>query len=152
MAVKVVHRFLKATSELMCVTPAGKIGNCTCGMSKLLPHLGKKLPSFPPLLQQKCLISLPRPYLFAAGGIWSFDLISVRKVRFFRSSVRISPLPRQIRRSEKFMNTIALQFDKLVEPYYPTLGHFAAGVCGNPLIASVLAPGFFTKPKTASEI
>jgi hypothetical protein len=47
------------------------------------------------------------------------------------------------------MNTRALQFDKLVEPYYPTLGHFAAGVCGNPLIASVLAPGFFTKPKTA---
>jgi hypothetical protein len=69
--------------------------------------------------------------------------------RFFRSSVRISPLPRQIRRSEKFMNTRALQFDKLVEPYYPTLGHFAAGVCGNPLIASVLAPGFFTTPKTA---
>src|SRR6516164_528242 len=26
----------------MCVTPAGKIGNCTCGMPKLLPHSGKK--------------------------------------------------------------------------------------------------------------
>ena len=47
------------------------------------------------------------------------------------------------------MNKRALQFDKLVEPYYPTLGHFAAGVCGNPLIASVLTPGFFTKPKAA---
>jgi hypothetical protein len=47
------------------------------------------------------------------------------------------------------MNTRALQFDKLVEPYYPTLGDFAAGVCGNPLIASILTPGIFTKPKTA---
>src|SRR5260370_41396233 len=26
----------------MCVVPAGKIGNCTCGMPKLLPHAGKK--------------------------------------------------------------------------------------------------------------
>ena len=47
------------------------------------------------------------------------------------------------------MNKRALQFDKLVEPYYPTLGHFAAGVCGNPLIASILTPGIFTEPETA---
>ena len=47
------------------------------------------------------------------------------------------------------MNTRALQFDKLVEPYYPTLSHFAAGVCGNPLIASILTPWIFTEPKTA---
>ena len=47
------------------------------------------------------------------------------------------------------MNKRGIQFDKLVEPYYPTLEHFAAGVCGNPLIASVLTPRFFTKPKAA---
>ncbi len=47
------------------------------------------------------------------------------------------------------MNTRAIQFDKLVEPYYPTLSHFAAGVCGNPIIASILTPWIFTEPKTA---
>ena len=47
------------------------------------------------------------------------------------------------------MKTRTIQFDKLVEPYYPTLSHFAAGVCGNPLITSILTPGVFTEPKTA---
>ncbi len=39
------------------------------------------------------------------------------------------------------MNTRALQFDKFVEPIIPRSSHFAAGVCGNPLIAPVLTPG-----------
>src|SRR4029077_21023773 len=38
----------------MCVTPAGKIGNCTCGMPKLLPHSGKKRqPSSPSFTRAK---------------------------------------------------------------------------------------------------
>ena len=37
------------------------------------------------------------------------------------------------------------RFDSLVEPYYPTLNQFAAGVCGNPVIASILAAEIFKK-------
>jgi hypothetical protein len=45
---------------LMCVTPAGKIGNCTWGMPKLLPHSGKKGSLLQPLVQeQNRLISVP---------------------------------------------------------------------------------------------
>ena len=39
------------------------------------------------------------------------------------------------------------QFDNLVEPYYPTLNHFAAAVCGNPVIASILVPEIFPPQK-----
>jgi len=53
MAVKVVHRSLKATSELMCVTPAGKIGNCTCGMSKIVATFGKKSTHLSPFYYSK---------------------------------------------------------------------------------------------------
>jgi hypothetical protein len=38
------------------------------------------------------------------------------------------------------MNTRALPFEKLVQPYYPTLSHFVAAAGGNPLVASILAP------------
>jgi hypothetical protein len=47
---------------LMCVTPAGKIGNCTWGMPKLLLHSGEKGSLIHPLLpEQNRLISIPLP-------------------------------------------------------------------------------------------
>src|SRR5271166_908068 len=49
-----------AISELMCVTPAGKIGNWTCGMPKSLPHSRLKItPSFSLQTGSNRLISLP---------------------------------------------------------------------------------------------
>jgi hypothetical protein len=53
---------------LMCVTPAGKIGNCTCGIPKLLPHSGEKGSLLHPLLpEQNRLISVPLPAYLPAG-------------------------------------------------------------------------------------
>ena len=40
-------RSSKATSELMCVTPAGKIGNCTWGIPNCCNIQAKKHSSFP---------------------------------------------------------------------------------------------------------
>ncbi len=48
---------------------------------------------------------------------------------------------------KNFMKEREFQFDSLVQPYYPTLNHFAAGVCGNPLIASILVAEMFTRKK-----
>jgi hypothetical protein len=39
------------------VTPAGKIGNCTCGMPKLLPHSGKKSTLLSPSAHSKTVSS-----------------------------------------------------------------------------------------------
>jgi hypothetical protein len=41
------------------------------------------------------------------------------------------------------MNAQALHFGKFVEPYYPSLSHFAAAACGNPMVASLLTSGVF---------
>jgi hypothetical protein len=46
------------------------------------------------------------------------------------------------------MNTRALPFEKLVEPYYSTLSDFAAAACANPFIASILTAGMFPRAKT----
>src|SRR5271166_1349711 len=43
----------------MCVTPAGKIGNCTCGMPQLLPHSGKKAPFYQNKTVSFHFLSLP---------------------------------------------------------------------------------------------
>ena len=45
------------------------------------------------------------------------------------------------------MKETEFQFDSIVEPYYPTLSHFAAGVCGNPVIGSILVAEMFTRKK-----
>src|SRR5258705_13918505 len=55
----------------MCVTPAGKIGNWTCGMPVLLPHPHKKS-AF--LREQKMSHFTSCPYLSVEGGIWSCEL------------------------------------------------------------------------------
>src|SRR5208282_2890228 len=52
----------------MCVTPAGKIGNCTCGMPKLLPHSGKKAAFFPLLPEQTLSAQFLLLPMFLAGG------------------------------------------------------------------------------------
>ena len=41
------------------------------------------------------------------------------------------------------MNAQALHFEKFVEPYYPSLSHFAAAACGNPMVTSILSSGVF---------
>ena len=43
------------------------------------------------------------------------------------------------------MKKTPFKFDSLVEPYWPTLNQFAAGVCGNPVVASILAAEIFKK-------
>src|SRR5271165_6343029 len=76
MAIKVVHlpsRSSKATSELMCVTPAGKIGNCTCGMPKLLPHSAKKNTLLSPFCQSKPSRLIPPATYVPGRGIRSCE-------------------------------------------------------------------------------
>jgi hypothetical protein len=46
------------------------------------------------------------------------------------------------------MEETEIQFNNLVEPFYPTLSHFAAGVCGNPVIGAILVAEIFTHKKT----
>ena len=41
------------------------------------------------------------------------------------------------------MNAQALHFEKFVEPCYPSLSHFAAAACGNPMVTSILTSGVF---------
>jgi hypothetical protein len=41
------------------------------------------------------------------------------------------------------MNAQALHFERFVEPYYPSLSHFAAAACGNPMVTSLLTSGLF---------
>src|SRR5271166_5288788 len=61
----------------MCVTPAGKIGNCTWGMPKLLPLRAKKVAFFTLFYQSKTISS---QFLFLPicrqEGIWSFESVS----------------------------------------------------------------------------
>jgi hypothetical protein len=80
MAAKVVtfpSRSSKAISELMCVTPAGKMGNCTCGMPKLLPHPGKKgsllSPSYHSEIVSFHFLSLPM-FLVGESGVVMLDV------------------------------------------------------------------------------
>src|SRR5271165_3162520 len=79
-------RSSKATSELMCVTPAGKIGNCTCGMPKLLPHSGKKSTLLP---EQNRLISLPLPTYALEKEIRSCDSFVAAGVEHLRFCARL---------------------------------------------------------------
>src|SRR5271165_411836 len=67
-------RSSKATSELMCVTPAGKIGNCTCGMPKLLPHSAKKNTLLSPFCQSKPSRLIPPATYVPGRGIRSCEL------------------------------------------------------------------------------
>src|SRR5271165_34996 len=66
-------RSSKATSELMCVTPAGKIGNCTCGMPKLLPHSAKKNTLLSPFCQSKPSRLIPPATYVPGRGIRSCE-------------------------------------------------------------------------------
>src|SRR6516164_5886923 len=45
----------------MCVTPGGKIGNCTCGMPNCCHIRTKKAAFFGPTIRAKSLFSLPLP-------------------------------------------------------------------------------------------
>src|SRR5580704_17024056 len=59
----------------MCVTPAGKIGNCTCGMPKLLPHSRKKGSLLHLLLpEQNRSSQFLFPPICRQEGIWSFEI------------------------------------------------------------------------------
>jgi hypothetical protein len=60
---------------LMCVTPAGKIGNCTCGMPEIVATFGQKKAAFFTLFHQSKTVSsqfllLP---ICRQEGIWSFE-------------------------------------------------------------------------------
>jgi hypothetical protein len=58
----------------MCVTPAGKIGNCTWGMPKLLPHSRKKGSLLHLLLpEQNRSSQFLFPPICRQEGIWSFE-------------------------------------------------------------------------------
>src|SRR5271166_2448140 len=66
----------------MCVTPAGKIGNCTCGMPKLLPHSAKKNTLLSPFCQSKPSRLIPPATYVPGRGIRSCELeIFLRLVR-----------------------------------------------------------------------
>src|SRR5271165_471470 len=71
-------RSSKATSELMCVTPAGKIGNCTCGMPKLLPHSAKKNTLLSPFCQSKPSRLIPPATYVPGRGIRSCETAACR--------------------------------------------------------------------------
>src|SRR5271166_6313283 len=58
----------------MCVTPAGKIGNCTCGMPKLLPHSAKKNTLLSPFCQSKPSRLIPPATYVPGRGIRSCEL------------------------------------------------------------------------------
>src|ERR1700732_1291601 len=82
MAAKVVHlpsRSSKATSELMCVTPAGKIGNCTCGMPNCCHIRPKKAAFFPPSARAKTVsshfLSLPMFHTKGSGVLKIRNLV-----------------------------------------------------------------------------
>src|SRR5271166_3266723 len=63
----------------MCVTPAGKIGNCTWGMPKLLPHSRKKGSLLHlPLPKQNRSSQFLFPPICRQEGIWSFETGSGR--------------------------------------------------------------------------
>jgi hypothetical protein len=51
--------------------------------------------------------------------------------------------------AESSMSTNPCQFEKLVNPYYATLNHFAAAMFANPMVASILAPDIFSNARTA---
>src|SRR5271165_4470174 len=58
----------------MCVTPAGKIGNCTCGMPKLLPHSAKKNTLLSPFCQSKPSRLIPPATYVPGRGIRSCEV------------------------------------------------------------------------------
>src|SRR5271166_4518508 len=60
----------------MCVTPAGKIGNCTCGMPQLLPHSGKKAPFYQNKTVSFHFLSLPM-LLRRRSGVVKFRICGV---------------------------------------------------------------------------
>src|SRR5208282_703388 len=78
----------------MCVTPAGKIGNCTWGMPKLLPLRAKKVAFFTFFYHSKTVSSqFLFPPICRQEGIWSFEALEgrARISRLYRSQPKLHP-------------------------------------------------------------
>jgi hypothetical protein len=63
----------------MCVTPGGKIGNCTCGMPNCCHIRAKKAAFFAPPIRAKSLFSLPLPPYLLDGGSGVVKLVKQKR-------------------------------------------------------------------------
>src|SRR4029077_19750110 len=77
----------------MCVTPAGKIGNCTWGMPEILATFGQKKAAFFTLFHQSKTVSsqfllLP---ICRQEGIWSFEAAEERGVQVVHTGYTSAP-------------------------------------------------------------
>src|SRR5271165_1881635 len=92
----------------MCVTPAGKIGNCTCGMPKLLPHSAKKNTLLSPFCQSKPSRLIPPATYVPGRGIRSCEAKSPRATDGVASSAGTTATVRKSDRVFRKLNTLAL--------------------------------------------
>src|SRR6516164_4748086 len=101
----------------MCVTPGGKIGNCTCVMPNCCHIRAKKAAFFAPSYQSKKSLFTSSPSLSSGRGIRSCELRTLADAQLERSMAA-----KQLQFDEAARHALLRGVEKLARAVKATLG------------------------------